>query len=163
MSKLLLPAIIIIVIIAGIYWYMQKSNTPSNTGSYGPQPTQTTTVSTTSTTTTTQTMTNIITTKTDPQKGDYLVGQNGMTLYTFDKDTTANMSSCTGACANLWPPYTTTQVPTNLPAGIATFKRADGTIQFSYKTKPIYYFANDKQPGDLTGDGYGGIWHIVKP
>lgn len=163
MGKFLLPAIIIIALVVLAVWYMQKGTTPSYTGTYGPQPTQTTTVITTSTTTTTQTMANIVTTKTAVQKGDYLVGQNGMTLYVFDKDTTANVSSCTAACANLWPPYTTTQVPTNLPAGIATFQRVDGTIQFSYKTKPIYYFANDKQPGDLTGDGYGGIWHIVKP
>ena len=41
--------------------------------------------------------------------------------------------------------------------------RDDGTLQWAYKGRPLYQSANDKQPGDHKGDGFRGIWHLVKP
>lgn len=32
-----------------------------------------------------------------------IVDDDGMTLYTFDKDTAQGKSACTGACATMWP------------------------------------------------------------
>ena len=95
-------------------------------------------------------------------KGSYLVGANGMSLYTFDNDS-VGVSNCTGSCAGLWPPYITPSVPTNLPTGISTITRSDGTIQYTYKGRPLYYYSGDTQPGDINGDGVGGIWHLAKP
>ena len=39
-----------------------------------------------------------------PKTADgHFVDENGMTLYTFDKDTTPGQSACTGGCATAWP------------------------------------------------------------
>ena len=95
-------------------------------------------------------------------KGSYLAGANGMTLYTFDNDS-VGVSNCTESCAGLWPPYTTNSVPASLPTGIAVITRSDSTIQFTYKGMPLYYYSGDTQPGDINGDGVGGIWHLAKP
>ena len=40
---------------------------------------------------------------------------DGMTLYTFDKDTTPGVSACTGGCMSNWPAAVATR-PTNHPA-----------------------------------------------
>lgn len=104
----------------------------------------------------------LVITKSNSTKGNYLAGPNGGTLYIFDKDK-PGVSNCSGSCAALWPPYTTSSVPSALPTNIATIKRADGSIQFTYKNMPLYYYTPDKQPGDVTGDGVGGVWHLVKP
>lgn len=99
--------------------------------------------------------------------GTYLIGDNGMSVYTYDKDT-AGVSNCTGSCAANWPPYT---VPAgtilNLQAGvsgaIATIARTDGTMQVTYKGMPLYFYAGDTSGSDVTGDGVGGVWHVAKP
>jgi predicted lipoprotein with Yx(FWY)xxD motif len=41
-----------------------------------------------------------------------------------------------------------------------TIKRDDGKMQWAYDGKPLYTFKNDK-PGEMTGDGKGGVWHMV--
>lgn len=28
---------------------------------------------------------------------------------------------------------------------------------------PLYYWVKDKKPGDVTGDGVNGVWHVAKP
>ena len=48
------------------------------------------------------------------EMGGVLVDQNGMTLYTFDKDTQgAAMSACTDQCITNWPPL---KAPEGAPA-----------------------------------------------
>ncbi len=42
-------------------------------------------------------------------------------------------------------------------------KRTDGTLIYAYKGMPIYYYEKDQKAGDITGDGVGGVWHLVKP
>lgn len=91
----------------------------------------------------------------------HLVAANGMTLYTFDKDT-ANTSSCSGTCASNWPAYITASAPSSLLANVGTFTRPDGKMQFTYNKMPLYYYSGDNAPGDTNGDGVGGVWHIVK-
>ncbi|KPH07099.1 hypothetical protein AOG23_18670 [Rhizobium acidisoli] len=41
-------------------------------------------------------------------------------------------------------------------------KAADGKEMWAYEGKPLYTFAGDKKPGDMTGDGVGGVWHVAK-
>lgn len=94
--------------------------------------------------------------------GQYAVGANGMTLYRFDKDT-KGVSNCTGSCAGIWPPYTTTAAPKTLPANVTLITRADGSMQFAYKGMPLYYYSGDQKAGDTNGDGFNGIWHLVNP
>jgi len=92
-----------------------------------------------------------------------LVGPNGMTLYTFDRDPTgAGKSVCNGPCANNWPPLMA--MDSDKPSGDYTvIQRDDGKKQWALKGKPLYYWVKDGKAGDKTGDGVQGVWHIVKP
>ncbi len=94
----------------------------------------------------------------------YLTDVKGMTLYTYDKDTVnSNASTCTGGCLKIWPAYTTA-TNTGLPDGVTAFQRTDDkTWQLAYKGWPLYHYASDAKAGDTTGDGVGGVWHLVKP
>lgn len=94
--------------------------------------------------------------------GQYMTDFQGMTLYTYDKDT-PGVSNCSGNCAVAWPVYTSGAVSQGtFPEHISVITRADGTKQFAWKGMPLYYYQNDKKAGDVTGDGVGGVWHIVK-
>jgi len=97
----------------------------------------------------------------DTSRGKALVDAKGMTLYVFDRDT-AGKSACTGQCAQNWPPLA---APTNAQASgdwtIVT--RDDGSKQWAYKGKPLYTWAKDTKPGDVTGDGINNVWHIAQP
>jgi predicted lipoprotein with Yx(FWY)xxD motif len=100
-------------------------------------------------------------------KGNALVGPNGRTLYTFDKDTTPGATACTSAgCLGAWPPLVATGTPTagaGASGALTTFVRSDGPTQVSYGGKPLYYYTPDTKAGDVTGDGVGGVWHIATP
>ena len=83
----------------------------------------------------------------------------GMTLYTFDQDTPGK-SNCNGDCARSWPPFIAQG--NAAPAGEWTVvTRADGSKQWAYKGKPVYFWTNDHNPGETTGDGFGNVWHIA--
>jgi len=106
---------------------------------------------------------NIYLTKTDASKGVYMTDFAGMTLYTYDKDT-KGVSNCSGGCLVAWPAYTSgATAQGTFPANITVITRSDGSKQFAWKGMPLYYYAKDKVAGDITGDGVGGVWHIVKP
>ena len=92
-----------------------------------------------------------------------LVGPNGMTLYTFDKDTAgAGKSVCNGPCATNWPPLLVKERE-SAGSDYSVVTRDDGTHQWAYKGKPLYFWAKDQKPGDKTGDGFNNIWHVAKP
>ncbi|KAB7707870.1 hypothetical protein F9802_03925 [Bacillus aerolatus] len=96
--------------------------------------------------------------------GEYLADSKGMTLYYFKKDE-SEKSNCQGDCLEKWPPYTEKQF--DVPEGFAkedfgTITREDtGEEQVTYKGFPLYYFANDKKEGDVTGQGVKEVWYIV--
>ncbi len=92
-----------------------------------------------------------------------LAGGNGMTLYTFDRDVAGSGKSvCNGPCATNWPPL---MVKENASASgdYSVVTRDDGTRQWAYKGKPLYFWAKDQKPGDKTGDGFNNIWRVAKP
>lgn len=99
--------------------------------------------------------------KTDPKLGSYFTDPNGMTLYTYNKDT-ANVSNCTGKCITNWPPYVASNPVPTLPADWGTMKRSDGTLQYTFKNMPLYYYSGDKAPGDINGQGIGNSWFAAK-
>ena len=89
-----------------------------------------------------------------------LVGDKGMTVYTFDKDT-AGKSVCNGSCATNWPPVMVDGAA--MSGDYSSVTRDDGKAQVAYKGKPLYYWVKDAKAGDVTGDNVNGVWHIVKP
>ena len=94
--------------------------------------------------------------------GDVVVGANGMTLYTFDKDTPGK-SVCNGPCATNWPPLMAAD--TDTPSGdYSIVTRDDGKKQWALKGKPLYFWIKDTKAGDKTGDGMlSGAWHAATP
>ncbi len=92
-----------------------------------------------------------------------LVGPNGMTLYTFDKDAAGSGKSvCNGPCATNWPPLMVAQGE-SASGDFSIITRDDGGKQWAIKGKPLYYWAKDSKPGDKTGDGFNNVWHAAKP
>jgi predicted lipoprotein with Yx(FWY)xxD motif len=94
-------------------------------------------------------------------KGKTLVDAHGMTLYSFDKDTTGK-SACNGPCATNWPPLAASSAT---PAADWTLiTRDDGNKQWAYKGRALYTFAKDTAPGDIKGDGFlNNAWHVAQP
>lgn len=92
-----------------------------------------------------------------------LVGPDEMTLYVFDKDVASSgKSACNGPCAANWPPFAAGG--DSQPSGdYSIITRDDGSAQWAYKGRPLYYWAKDKAPGDTTGDGVKGVWSVAKP
>ena len=92
-----------------------------------------------------------------------LVGSNGMTLYTVDRDKAApGKSVCNGECAVIWPPFLADSK--DMPKdNFSIITRDDGKKQWAYKGHPLYYFSKDVKAGDMTGDNVNNVWHIVKP
>jgi predicted lipoprotein with Yx(FWY)xxD motif len=92
-----------------------------------------------------------------------LTNPAGMTLYTFDKDVAGSGKSvCNGECAIKWPPLAAASSD-KASGDYAVITRDDGTLQWSYKGKPLYLWINDKKPGDMTGDGVNNVWHTARP
>ena len=89
----------------------------------------------------------------------------GMTLYLYTKDT-PNTSNCFAACDRL-PPLLTAEAPvagSGVTAGmLGTTKRTDGTTQVTYNGWPLYYWKNDKAPGDTTGENVQNVWFVITP
>ena len=99
--------------------------------------------------------------------GKVLVDSRGRTLYLFEADK-GTMSTCSGACASVWPPVTTTGKATG-GAGVraselGTTKRADGTTEVTYNGHPLYAYAGDTAPGQTNGQGidqFGAEWYAL--
>lgn len=99
--------------------------------------------------------------------GSYLVDDQGYTLYLSAKDS-MNVSTCTGDCAEEWPPLLlTTKLGAMAGSGVDISKlgvtvRADGGIQVTYNGWPLYYFDEDENPGDVNGQGQDDFF-VVSP
>jgi predicted lipoprotein with Yx(FWY)xxD motif len=96
--------------------------------------------------------------------GPVLADAKGFTVYWYAKDT-AMTSACTGSCATAWPPVTGKPVAAmgvRLVGKFGTIKRANGVLQATYKGHPLYTYAGDSAPGQIKGNGLGGIWHVLK-
>jgi len=106
---------------------------------------------------------------TNSKLGQILVDGKGITVYLFVHDT-GIASTCYTSCAQIWPPLLTSGPPqagTGATASLlGTTTRTDGKVEATYAGHPLYYFVQDKQPGDATGqgvDGFGGLWWVLTP
>jgi predicted lipoprotein with Yx(FWY)xxD motif len=71
-------------------------------------------------------------------------------------------SVCNGQCATNWPPLVASAGA--MGSGDWTVVvRDDGTRQWAYRGKPVYYWAKDTKPGDRTGDNVNNVWHLARP
>jgi predicted lipoprotein with Yx(FWY)xxD motif len=99
--------------------------------------------------------------------GEYLVDQDGMTLYYFANDTPdSEMSSCGDTCIQYWPPFHTGQIIIPLELSwfdFGTIYREDGAAQTTYKGWPLYYYTNDYNPGDVRGYEIDDVWFVAGP
>ncbi|PZS36830.1 MAG: hypothetical protein DLM58_00895 [Pseudonocardiales bacterium] len=106
----------------------------------------------------------------DTNLGKVLTDGKGRTLYLFEKDKPKE-SYCSGACAAIWPPFTTKAAPkagSGVTASLlASTDRPDGTKQVTYHGHPLYYYvADNSKPGEMYGQDlklFGDGWYVVSP
>jgi predicted lipoprotein with Yx(FWY)xxD motif len=101
---------------------------------------------------------------TDTSFGTIVTDANGLTLYMFVPDE-AGTPTCTGGCAEAWPPATASGTPT-APAAIdsallTTVEHPSAGNQLKLGAWPLYRFAGDAAPGDVNGQGSGGNWFVI--
>jgi predicted lipoprotein with Yx(FWY)xxD motif len=102
--------------------------------------------------------------------GSILVaGPKRRTVYLFAADK-GPTSTCSSACAEVWPPVTTSGNPQAgggaVSANLGTITRSDGTKQVTYKGHPLYYYVGDPNSGDTSGQGinsFGAPWYVLSP
>ena len=44
---------------------------------------------------------------------------------------------------------------------IGTIERSDGSTQATYAGHPLYYYAEDDEPGDVAGQGVNDVWWVL--
>ncbi|WP_341487459.1 hypothetical protein [Pararhizobium sp. A13] len=96
----------------------------------------------------------------DTKMGKAWADEMGMILYTFDKDT-KDKSNCDLDCLKKWPAFHA-GADAKAEGEWTLVKAADGKEMWAYEGKPLYTYVEDKQPGDTSGDGVGGVWHVAK-
>ncbi len=95
--------------------------------------------------------------------GPVLADAKGFTLYWYAKDTRMS-SACTGSCATAWPPLAGTAMASmgvRLTGKLGAISRSNGIQQATYKGHPLYLYAGDTAPGQVKGNGLGGVWHVL--
>ena len=99
--------------------------------------------------------------------GQIIVDGKRMTAYVWDKDTAnSGVSACTGQCATLWSPITSTSATptiTGVTGTVAAITGVNGDRQITINGLPIYTFTKDAKPGDTNGQGVLNIWHVLSP
>jgi predicted lipoprotein with Yx(FWY)xxD motif len=97
--------------------------------------------------------------------GYVLANATGRTVYWYGHDVKGSgKSSCTGVCLGAWPAVT--GMPAAAPGvklngKLGSITRPGGTVQATYNGYPLYTYASDMAPGDTTGNGVGGQWHVI--
>ena len=108
----------------------------------------------------------------DDRRVHRLVDSRGDALYTPDQEASGKIL-CTGSCESIWMPLMATgsMQPTasaDVTGKVGTVKRPDGSEQVTLNGAPLYTFAEDGGPGNVTGDGVSDqfdgqsfTWHVV--
>ena len=101
--------------------------------------------------------------------GQILTDADGNTVYLFEKDESGK-SECSGQCATVWSPVTSSGKPTAGDGAdaslISTVARADGTQQVTYDGHPLYRYQGDTSPGDTNGNElyqFCAEWYALTP
>jgi predicted lipoprotein with Yx(FWY)xxD motif len=99
--------------------------------------------------------------------GEFIVGDNGMTLYIYTRDPIGE-TVCYDRCAENWPPLIVESeddltVAEGIPGVFGTVERTNGDLNVTYNDMPLYYWRRDEAPGDSTGQNVGGVWWVIAP
>ncbi|MBK6266157.1 hypothetical protein JKA74_14020 [Marivirga sp. S37H4] len=93
----------------------------------------------------------------------YLVDASGVSLYYFANDGD-NLSNCEGGCLDAWPAFFGGEeliLPSVFNANqFDVTPRTDGEDQNSYSLKPLYYYVQDAQRGEVKGHAVPN-WEIA--
>jgi predicted lipoprotein with Yx(FWY)xxD motif len=95
--------------------------------------------------------------------GDVLVDAQGRTLYGFVNDTNGT-PTCTGACAQNWPPLRVGATWTTGSGVDRVNFHVVGTgaaMQLASAKWPLYTFAGDRRPGDVNGQGVERFYAVA--
>lgn len=97
--------------------------------------------------------------------GYVLATSAGMTVYWYSDDVrNSGQSSCTAGCLTAWPAVTGTPVAAagvKLTNKLGTITRSGGVVQATYNGYPLYTYGGDMSPGQTSGNGVGGVWHVI--
>jgi predicted lipoprotein with Yx(FWY)xxD motif len=97
--------------------------------------------------------------------GYVLATHSGLTVYWYSHDVKGSgKSTCTGSCLTLWPAVTGSPAAApgvRLAGTLGTITRPGGVVQATYNGYPLYTYAQDTAPGEVTGNNVGGVWHII--
>lgn len=96
------------------------------------------------------------------KQGAKLVDLKGMTLYTYERDTTGKTSSCNGKCTESWVPLVAT-AEAKAVGDFTVISRDDGSKMWAYRYRPLYTSPADKAPGDANGTATTLQWRIARP
>lgn len=94
--------------------------------------------------------------------GPILVDGEDHTLYVYAADTD-NVGSCVDACAEQWIPIEGTTVLTGSgvePLLLSSITRADGIVQLTYNSRPLYRLKNEPL-GQVLGQNDGQVWFVA--
>jgi predicted lipoprotein with Yx(FWY)xxD motif len=98
--------------------------------------------------------------------GYVLATMRGLTVYWFARDRKGSSHpACAGRCLLAWVPVTGKPVAAKgvrLDAVLGTVTRPSGVVQATYDGYPLYTFGGDRAPGQVSGNGLAGEWHVIK-
>lgn len=94
------------------------------------------------------------------ERNGVLSDPQGKTLYVFKKDQ-PNVSTCYDGCAKAWPPFTACSSD-KAGGDLTLVPRKDGAQQWAYKGQPLYYYAGNTAAGDMSGEGSGKVWYVIR-
>jgi predicted lipoprotein with Yx(FWY)xxD motif len=112
-------------------------------------------------------MSDVVLLTTDSDLGEIVVDGESMTVYYFANDEPdSGESACDAACLAMWPPvHAGSEDPQveGVTAEVGTITGTDGELQVTLEGRPVYLYAGDSAPGDVTGQGVNDVWWVVAP
>ncbi len=104
--------------------------------------------------------------------GEVLVDSEGAALYAANEEADGTVL-CMDSCTSIWLPLTVDGEPTGgdgLDASLGVVTRPDGARQVTFDGRLLYSFAEDPEPGAVTGNGFSDsfgdqpfTWHVATP
>jgi predicted lipoprotein with Yx(FWY)xxD motif len=92
--------------------------------------------------------------------GQALVNDQNQPLYVYDGDAGGKPTCTADPCTIHFSPFVAAQLARAV-GDFTVVDRGDGMFQWAYKGRPLYSYDGDVLPGDATGNGRDGKWHVA--